>query len=117
MGNMFVKLEKETAIFTPNLHYDCDSRWYFKKGEPSADVSVLRSDFKKGGWADWHDHAGADQAYYVITGTARVWMDNEETFRDIGPGDMVLFPKGHKHKLSNTGDGLLSLVAVNAPAL
>ncbi len=50
---MIVKYEKDTTIFTPNLHFDCDSRWYFKKGEPTGTMSVLRSDFKKGGWADW----------------------------------------------------------------
>lgn len=114
---MIVKYEKDTTIFTPNLHFDCDSRWYFKKGEPTGTMSILRSDFKKGGWADWHDHAAADQAYYVIKGKLRVWMDSEDNYADLGPGDMVMFPMGRKHKLKNMTDGELSLVAINAPAL
>ncbi|NMC59151.1 MAG: cupin domain-containing protein, partial [Candidatus Methanofastidiosa archaeon] len=47
----------------------------------------------------------------------RVWMDNEDNYADLGPGDMVIFPMGRKHKLKNMTDGELSLVAINAPAL
>jgi len=109
--------ENDAELFVPPLHFKCQSRWYFKKGVPSCALSVARTDFEPGGYGDWHCHEEADQAYYIIIGTARVWMDDEINYVDLFHGDMVLFPKGRKHKVQNLGDQILSAVAINAPAL
>ena len=46
----------------------------------------------------WHDHQETDEAFIVIDGTLRI------DFRDgavtVGPGEMVVVPKGVEHKPS-----------------
>lgn len=108
---------KEAETFIPDKHFGCSASIYFRKGQPSMNVSVARSDFREGGRADWHKHSESDQAYYVLRGKVRVWVDGEDTYADLGVGDMVLFPMGSMHKLLNIGNEQLSVLAINCPAL
>jgi mannose-6-phosphate isomerase-like protein (cupin superfamily) len=111
------KTGKEAEKFIPPLHHKCISQWCFKKGEPSHHISIAKSDFEIGGHGDWHSHADSDQTYYVVSGNARVWMDSEENWIDIGKGELILFPKGKNHKVKNIGLEPLSVIAINTPAI
>ncbi len=67
----------------------------------------------------WHSHADADEMFLVIDGQLR--MDFRDRHVTVGPGEMIVVPKGVEHKpfapveckmmllerrgVANTGDG------------
>ena len=60
-----------------------------------------------------HAHAGSDKVYYVIEGTGRIRVGDEE--RAAAPGAAVLAPSGTPHAVSNPGPGRLTLLVLMAP--
>ena len=46
----------------------------------------------------WHDHAETDETFIVLEGTLRI--DFRDDFVLVGPGEMVVVPKGVEHKPS-----------------
>lgn len=61
-----------------------------------------------------HYHLQTEEIYYITHGQGRIRVGGEE--RDVEPGDAVVIPPGHRHKLWNTGNGLLQLLCCCAPA-
>jgi quercetin dioxygenase-like cupin family protein len=59
-----------------------------------------------------HAHAGSDKVYYVIEGSGRIRVDDEE--RPVGPGTVVLAPAGSPHAVT-AGDERLRLLVLMAP--
>ena len=57
-----------------------------------------------------HTHAGDSETYYVIKGTGR-YNDNG-TWVDIAPGDMMHCPDGEMHGIENTGTEPLEYIAL-----
>jgi mannose-6-phosphate isomerase-like protein (cupin superfamily) len=67
----------------------------------------------------WHSHADADEMFFVIEGRLR--MDFRDRQVEVGPGEMIVVPRGVEHKpfaaqecklmlmerrgVANTGDG------------
>lgn len=67
----------------------------------------------------WHCHADADEMFLVVEGRLR--MDFRDKQVDVGPGEMIVVPRGVEHKpfaareckmmllerrgVANTGDG------------
>lgn len=67
----------------------------------------------------WHRHADADELFLVVEGRLR--MDFRDRQVEVGPGEMIVVPRGVEHKpfaaqeckmmllerrgVSNTGDG------------
>src|SRR3954468_22445969 len=66
----------------------------------------------------WHQHADADELFIVLKGSLR--MDFRDRQVQIGPGEIIVVPKGVEHKpfatncemillerrgVANTGDG------------
>ena len=66
----------------------------------------------------WHQHAEADELFIVLKGSLR--MDFRDRQVEIGPGEIIVVPKGVEHKpfarrcemvlferrgVANTGDG------------
>jgi mannose-6-phosphate isomerase-like protein (cupin superfamily) len=60
-----------------------------------------------------HRHADADKIYYVIDGTGRITVGDQE--RDVVPGTIVLAPQGELHQVRNTGATRLTLLVFMAP--
>jgi len=60
-----------------------------------------------------HRHAVGDKLYYVLSGTARIRVDDEE--RTVTAGDLVCAPAGTEHAVHNTGTERLALLVVMAP--
>lgn len=60
-----------------------------------------------------HAHSGSDKVYYVIEGTARISIGDDE--RDVGPGTAALAPSGVSHAVVNPGPGRLQLLVLMAP--
>ena len=61
-----------------------------------------------------HYHVRTEEIYYITHGTGRMRVEGET--RDVKPGDAIAIPPGRKHKLWNTGSGLLRLLCCCAPA-
>lgn len=58
-----------------------------------------------------HAHEGSDKVYYVIEGTGRFTIGDEET--DLGQGNAVIARSGEPHGVRNeTGENLVLLVTM-----
>lgn len=60
-----------------------------------------------------HAHDGADKFYFVLEGTGRFTVGEEQ--RDAGPGTIVVAPSGIAHGVSNIAGERLSLLVTIAP--
>lgn len=45
---------------------------------------------------DWHHHAGEDELFLVLDGRLRI--DFEDGAVELGPGELVVVPKGVRHR-------------------
>lgn len=53
-------------------------------------LSVLQRDFH------WHSHGKSDEFFYVVEG--KLYVDLEESTKELSPGEMILIPKGVRHR-------------------
>jgi mannose-6-phosphate isomerase-like protein (cupin superfamily) len=60
-----------------------------------------------------HRHAVGDKLYFVLSGTGRIRVGDDE--RDVGPGDLACAPAGEDHGVRNPGPGRLALLVMMAP--
>ena len=60
-----------------------------------------------------HRHAVGDKLYFVLSGTGRIRVGDDE--RDLGPGDLACAPAGEDHGVRNPGPGRLALLVMMAP--
>jgi quercetin dioxygenase-like cupin family protein len=60
-----------------------------------------------------HRHAASDKIYYVLEGTGRFRVDDEE--RRVSAGSAVLCPAGSEHSVDNPGPERLALLVFMAP--
>lgn len=60
-----------------------------------------------------HAHPGTEEILYVVSGTGKQTVQDEEA--DLEPGMLVFIPEGVEHSTVNTGWEMLKLVAVYAP--
>ena len=60
-----------------------------------------------------HEHAGATKFYYVVEGTARVMIGEEQ--RDLGPGELAWSAPGEVHGVTNATDARVVLLVSMAP--
>ena len=88
------KMKKVGLVDTPNLF---------------CDVYCLEPGQEQTG----HRHAVGDKLYFVLSGTGRVRVADDE--REVRPGDLVCAPAGDDHAVRNPGPGRLTLLVVMAP--
>lgn len=62
-----------------------------------------------------HSHQHEEEGMFVISGTGKLIMNDEE--QEIYPGMAIYVPPGTKHSIVNTGAEELRLVWVYAPPL
>ncbi len=60
-----------------------------------------------------HYHPQAEEIYFLTHGQGRIRIEGET--REVGPGDAIAIPPGHRHKLWNTGNEILRLLCCCAP--
>jgi quercetin dioxygenase-like cupin family protein len=60
-----------------------------------------------------HAHQGADKFYFVLEGSGRFTVGDDE--RDAVAGSLVVAPAGVPHGVVNDGSGRLSLLVAIAP--
>ena len=76
-------------------------------------------DVKPGQGHARHNHPGAEEIIFVISGTGEQMVEDETgnpVTRKVGPGSTVYVPESRHHSTLNTGDGPMQLFVVYAPA-
>jgi mannose-6-phosphate isomerase-like protein (cupin superfamily) len=61
-----------------------------------------------------HHHNQIEEIYYILSGHGRMTVGDEK--REVGAGDAVYVPRGHRHSLENTGAEPIRLLLVCGPA-
>ena len=67
-----------------------------------------------GGEIGEETHAHVEQTIFILSGSAKVLLDGEET--EISTGDVVVATPGTKHNVVNIGSGNLKVYTIYAPA-
>ncbi len=65
----------------------------------------------------YHIHETEEEAMFLISGKAKVFVGDEEEGYDIEPDTAFCVDKGVKHKIVNTGDEPFKLLWVYSPPL
>lgn len=60
-----------------------------------------------------HSHTGAEKFYFVLEGSGRFTVGDEE--QDAAAGALILAPSGVPHGVTNNGPTRLSLLVIIAP--
>jgi mannose-6-phosphate isomerase-like protein (cupin superfamily) len=60
-----------------------------------------------------HYHVRTEEIYYITAGAGRIRIDGE--CHDVSVGDAIAILPGQRHKLWNTGPGVLHLLCCCAP--
>lgn len=66
-----------------------------------------------------HNHPGAEEIIFVVSGTGEQMVEDEEgnpVVHRVRPGCTVYVPESRYHSTLNTGDGPMQLFVVYAPA-
>ena len=64
-----------------------------------------------------HKHEDSEELMYIISGRARLVIEDGEEVYEIGPDTAIYSPVGVTHRLENIGDTELKLVWVYSPPL
>jgi mannose-6-phosphate isomerase-like protein (cupin superfamily) len=88
------KMKKNALFDSPHLFYDA--------------YCLLPGQFQK-----VHAHEGSDKIYYVLRGTGRFTVGEEE--RDLGEGNAVIARAGDPHGVRNGAQDDLVLLVTMAP--
>ncbi len=81
----------------------------FEKWNPLARLYSLIQ-VKPGEEVDYHMHVGEGEAFFFLSGNG-IYNDNG-TEVEIEPGMVTLTPSGEGHSVKNTGDSILSFIAL-----
>ena len=66
-----------------------------------------------------HNHPGAEEIIFVISGTGEQMVEDEHgmpVVREVRPGCTIYVPESRFHSTLNTGEGLMQLFVVYSPA-
>ncbi len=61
-----------------------------------------------------HYHKIGEETYYILTGSAKMVIDDHEF--DLMPGQACLIQQNERHQIANAGKSNLDFIAVCAPA-
>ena len=81
---------------------------------PNQDLMMVRANMEAGHSHPFHTHPTREEIIYILSGRAEQWVGQEH--RILGPGEMVLIPKGEVHGTYNPFRERLVFLAILAPA-
>ena len=84
-----------------------------ESGATTCSVNCIKTPPGGGSPAGLHTHP-VDQAFYVLSGTMGIEIEGQEY--EVGPGTLVVFPKGVPHRNWNAGSEPTVHLAINTPA-
>ena len=103
------RTEEEAEFYTPERCYIVEIM-----NQPQIDFSIARARVEPGITTALHVVKETSEAYYILEGEGVVQSANG--FRkDVGAGDVVLFPRGIEQKITNTGKQDLLFLAICVP--
>ncbi len=76
-------------------------------------------DVKPGQGHERHNHPGAEEIIFVISGHGEQMVEDESgnpVTQKVGPGSTIFVPESRYHSTLNTGDGPMQLFVVYSPA-
>ena len=88
--------------------------WAGRAAAPAVNQSLAEASLPPGGATTEHFHRLSEELYLVTEGAGRLRIEDEE--RELRRGDCAVIPPGARHKLWNTGAGVLRVVCACAPA-
>jgi len=81
---------------------------------PNQDLLMVRANMEPGFSHPFHTHPTREEIIYILSGRAEQWIGKEH--RILGPGEMVLVPKGEVHGTYNPHRERLVFLAILSPA-
>ena len=81
---------------------------------PNRELLMVRANMEPGHSHPFHTHPTREEIIYVLAGRAEQWVGREH--RVLGPGEMVLIPKGEVHGTYNPFRERLVFLAILSPA-
>ena len=81
---------------------------------PNKDLLLVRANMEPGRSHPFHTHPTREEIIYILSGRAEQWIGDQN--RILGPGEMVLIPKGEVHGTYNPFRERLVFLAILAPA-
>jgi len=76
-------------------------------------------DLAKGQGHSRHNHPGAEEIIFVISGNGEQMVEDDQgnpIVEKVGPGCTIYVPESRYHSTRNTGDGPMQLFVVYSPA-
>jgi mannose-6-phosphate isomerase-like protein (cupin superfamily) len=91
------------------------TEWWNVADDPA--LSVARARVEPGQVTRWHRLAEVTERYVVLDGEGRVELAAPEgrTVSTVRPGSVVLIPPGTPQRITNTGTGDLTFLAICSP--
>ena len=81
---------------------------------PNQELLMVRANMEAGHSHPFHTHPTREEIIYILSGRAEQWIGGEH--RVLGPGEMVLVPKGEVHGTYNPFRERLVFLAILSPA-
>jgi len=81
---------------------------------PNRELLMVRANMEPGRSHPFHAHPTREEIIYVLSGRAEQWVGKEH--RILGPGELVLVPKGEVHGTYNPFRERLVFLAILSPA-
>jgi mannose-6-phosphate isomerase-like protein (cupin superfamily) len=75
--------------------------------------ALLVNEFDPGLTSKAHKHDKEEHAFYIISGTGIIRIEDESI--EVSEGDAVFVPPGKMHEVSSTGDEILKYIVIYAP--
>jgi putative monooxygenase len=82
--------------------------------ENSKNMAIGLTIVGQGGSSPRHEHDGVEEGVYVIAGTGRFLVGDDEV--EVGPGSALFMPSNVPHHVDNTGDDELRMLWWYTPA-
>ena len=81
---------------------------------PNQELLMVRANMEPGRCHPFHTHPTREEIIYILSGRAEQWCGRE--YRHMGPGEMLLIPRGEVHGTYNTFGETLIFLAILAPS-
>ena len=81
---------------------------------PNRELLMVRANMEPLRSHPFHTHPTREEIIYVLSGRAEQWIGRQH--RILGPGEMVLIPKGEVHGTYNPFNERLVFLAILSPA-
>lgn len=109
----------EPAVLRPDegAEFETDERCRILEVSNSAidpDLSVARARVEPGVTTRWHALDSIDERYLIVGGSGVVEVGEESPER-VGPGDMVIIPRGVRQRIRNDGQDDLVFYCLCTP--